>query len=76
MEHLRIRVLRVRCSNLNNMRLNGKCMRGFIFIVLILICCSIYGQDYSYKSYIPKEEEEPITKEDLAEKCLKSFFVL
>lgn len=48
-------------------------MRGLIFIVLILICCPICGQDYSYKSYIPEEEEEPITKEDLAEKCLKSF---
>ena len=48
-------------------------MRGLIFIVLILICCSIYGQDYSYKRYIPEVEEESITKEGLAEKCLKSF---
>ena len=48
-------------------------------IVLIFICCSIWGQDYSYKRYIPEEEEEtPITKAELAEKSLKSspFFVV
>lgn len=51
----------------------NKYMKGLMNIVLLLICSSIWGKDYSYKRYIPEEEEEPITKEELAEKCLKTF---